>query len=106
MSSEYETLGFVPCDEIQNVFVMEMTKIELDLRKQGCPQNPALIIEWIDGIRLMLMQKAKFNIYEYIRKNPELKARINEKKANEEKTKEQKTWEERRSSRRQTSPDF
>lgn len=110
---DYSDLGFVPVEEINNVFVEQMTVFENEMRKNGIPANPAVLVEWLDGVRLKLFQKAKFNIETYIRRNPHIKKAQTEEKAADAKSNEQLTWESRREQKlmkeiraRQASPDF
>lgn len=90
-----DELGFVPIDQIQNVFSDKLTEIEQDLERQGVPSDPRLIIEWIDDVRQSLMQRARSNVAEYVRKNPvvKVKERVAEKEE-KEKAEKRKDWKE------------
>ncbi len=63
-------LGFVPIEQIQDVFSFEMSEIEDDIKRNGIPADYKIIFDWIDGIRGKLMSRAKNNMDEYLRKNP------------------------------------
>lgn len=92
--SPYDDLGFVPLDEVQNVFVSEFANIEEDIRKNGIPTDHKIFIEYLDAIRLRLLQKARFNLMEYIKKNPEVRREMREAKAVGDKV-EDKSWKDR-----------
>lgn len=93
--SAIDQLGFVPIDEIQNIFSSEMAEIERELRKNGCPTNPRLIVEWIDAIRLTLMSRARDNLTRYVQNNPEIKKEARDERAAREQQEARQTWEQR-----------
>ncbi len=64
------SLGFVPVDEIQNIFVQELREIEEDIGRNGVPMDKAIVFEWIDNIRLKVHARAQHNLDKYMRSNP------------------------------------
>jgi hypothetical protein len=69
-----DSIGFVPIEEIQNVFTKAMQDIENRLR-QLLPTIEARgelahVIDVIDDIRGRLMKRARDNLVAYIRQNP------------------------------------
>ncbi len=95
--SAIDQLGFVTVDEVQNVFSYEVGKIEEDIAKNGFPLDHKIVMEWMDSIRLRLVQRARFNMDDYVKKNPEVRRQKREDKdANDAQSlKAQETWQER-----------
>ncbi len=83
MSQLLDQLGFVSVDEIQNVFSFELSKIDNELSRDGMPLDYKIVVEWIDSIRLTLMQRARTNVEDYLRKNPAIRKEKREVKAQE-----------------------
>lgn len=93
--SVMDNLGFVPVEEIQGVFAIEMKEIEEELRDRGIPHNYKDIIEIIDGIRLKLMMRARRNVKDYLLKNPEVKMEGHKRKEEEFSKSQQEAYEDR-----------
>lgn len=66
-------LGFVPIEEIQNIFVTEITAIEEDIARNGMPLDHKIVFEWFDQLRQQLFKRSKYNIEEYLKANPIVK---------------------------------
>lgn len=98
--SAIDQMGFIPLDELQNVFCTELQKIEHDLKVNGIPADKKIIVEFIDSIRLRLMSRAKDNLQKYLIHNPQIKAEIRQEKALKEAEDTRKTWQERVSKNR------
>lgn len=93
--SAFDQLGFVPVEEIQNAFTGELDTIERDLRLNGIPSDPRIIINYINDIRERLLSKARGNLKEYLRENPHIKQEVREEKKKLEETNYRETWEKR-----------
>lgn len=72
--------GFVPVEQIQNIFSEEIKKLEEDYGRQGIPTNHRLLFEHIDNIKLRIIQMAQFNLQKYLKDNPHLKKKEHEEK--------------------------
>lgn len=99
--SAIDQLGFVSLDEIQNVFTYELAEIEQDLLRQGVPANHRVIVEWIDGIKLKLMSRAKDNLQKYLTTNPEVKKEMRDERAAKEAAETRIAWDQRVARNRQ-----
>jgi phage terminase small subunit len=77
-------LGFITMDDIQNVFSVEMSKMNDDITSNGYPQDPKILMDYIDELRLKLLMRARLNLQEYLHMNPEVKKKAREEKAQEE----------------------
>lgn len=93
--SAIDERGFIPIDEVQNIFITELAKITQDLHVNGVPMDEKIIYEYIDTIRLRLMQKAKYNIDTYLKQHPSVRAEIRAEKENLEQTSGRKSYKER-----------
>lgn len=94
MNHPAEQLGFVSLDDIQNTFVVEFLEIENDFKRNGCPTDPKVFMDHMDHIRLRLIQKAQYNMSEYLKRNPEVRAELSKKKT-EEPTQDNSKWQDR-----------
>jgi len=97
VSQAIDQLGFVSIEELQNIFCTEITKIEADLMQNGSPHDHKIIIEWLDSIRLRCFQRARFNVEQYIKRNPEVRKQNRELKEAEDKESSaaKETWQEK-----------
>lgn len=78
------SLGFITLDDIQNVFAVEMNKMDEDIANNGYPQDPKILMDYIDELRLKMLMRARLNLQEYLHMNPEVKKKAREEKAQEE----------------------
>ena len=72
------SLGFITLDDIQNVFAVEMNKMDEDIANNGYPQDPKILMDYIDELRLKLLMRAKDNLTDYLLGNPEVKKKARE----------------------------
>lgn len=77
---DMDNLGFVPIEEIQNIFTTDLSAIEADIRRNGVPMDGKIIFEWFDGLKQKLYKRAKWHIDEYVRQNPIVKEKQREEK--------------------------
>lgn len=71
--------GFLPVNEVMNIFSESLKNIEEDYKRQGVP-DLKLILEHIDNIRLQLIKRSKFNIESYLKNNPESRKLLHQNK--------------------------
>ncbi len=74
--SALEQLGFVPIDEIQNIYITTLDKILEDIRVNGVPRNEKVIVDYMDEFRSQLMRRAKLNLLSYLKSNPQVKEEV------------------------------
>lgn len=77
-------LGFITLDDVQNVFSVEMSKMNDDICNNGYPQDPKILMDYLDELRLRLMQRARNNLKDYLHKNPDVKKKERESRAVDE----------------------
>lgn len=89
-------LGFITLDDVQNVFSVEMTKMNDDICNNGYPQDPKILMDYLDELRLRLMQRARLNLTDYLQGNPEVKKKARQEREQEEIRKQTATsWKDR-----------
>lgn len=76
--SAIDQLGFVTLDEIQDAVTYEMDVITQDIRVNGMPSNERVLMEWVDGIRLQLLKRARSNLSDYLHNNPHVRQEMRE----------------------------
>lgn len=91
----FEYLGFVPIDEIQSTFTQEFRAIEDDIRINGMPHDHRIVVEWIDNIRLRLLQRARHNLDSYIKQNPHVRKEAMQVKAAADQEDTKRSWKDR-----------
>jgi hypothetical protein len=92
--------GFVTIHEIQNIFISHLREMEMDMRVNRVPANPKVIFDWVDEIRAEIISKARINVEEYLRQNPDLKKDAREAKLKNTDSDLRKSWQERVQKRR------
>lgn len=90
-----DQLGFLDLHSIQNIFTTEVDKIHEDVKINGLPTNKYVFFEMFDNIRLALLKNAKFNLQEYLKKNPDVKREIRMDRTAEETVQLRKSAEQR-----------
>ena len=93
--SAFDQLGFVSLDDVQNVFITEIKKLEEDYKRQGVPTNPRVVFETLDAIRMTLMKRAKDNVKNYLLNNPHVRKEMREVKDARDQNVAQKSWKQR-----------
>lgn len=76
MSSAIDNMGFITLDELQDAFTYEMDEIERDIAVNGMPSNPRVLIEWVDGLRMQCLKRARGNLKDYLRNNPHVRQEV------------------------------
>jgi len=94
--SAIETLGFVPIDEIQNIFITVAHKTEEYIKLNGMPRNEKDVIDILDEYRSQLMRRAKTNLANYLKNNPQVKQEIREEREAKTLESSRMTYQERR----------
>lgn len=95
MGSKYDDLGFVPIEEIQNVFTIALTELEDEVMPEGTGIEKRHVLEFFDGLKYKLVNRSKYNLQEYLQQNPIVKAEVRKEKADEQSKKNRETWENR-----------
>lgn len=98
---DMEQLGFVPVEEIQDIFTTHLSQIEDDIRRNGVPLDGKIIFEWIDELRGKLYKRAKWNIDTYLRQNPQQKIKEHQEREKAPKASYKESWEEKVKAQRQ-----
>lgn len=98
---DMENLGFVPIEEIANIFTTELSTIEADIHRNGVPLDPKIIFEWMDQIRGKLFKRAKWHIDEYVRQNPVQKVKEHQEREKTPKASYKESWEQKVKTARQ-----
>lgn len=94
--------GFVSLDDIRNVFIIELEKLERNYSKiNPGPPDYKTIIEDIDDIRRALLARAQRNLQAYVKSHPEEKRKKHEEKKAEEAQKDTRDWQDRVKANRQ-----
>jgi hypothetical protein len=95
-------MGFVPLEEIRNVFIEALAKLEVDyVKTNGIPADFKTIIEDIDDIRRKLNSRAQYNLQHYLKSHPEVKKEQRDAKQENEAKKDTRDWKERVKSARE-----
>lgn len=96
------SLGFVSVDDIRNVFITELEKLEKNYKIiNPNPPDYKTILEDIDDIRRALLARAKTNLQAYVKSHPEEKRKKHEEKKAEESQKDTRDWQDRVKANRQ-----
>lgn len=99
MSNKYEQMGFVTMDEIQNVFTTKLTELEQTVFT-SCPSverrsDQVYLMSFFDGIRQILMSRARGNLEHYLKTSPSVKAEERKTRADEAQDKNRQGYEDR-----------
>lgn len=75
--SAFDALGFVPIEEVNNVRVTKLRELEEKLLPH-CPTierraDHAFIMDFFEGIFLEMQKRARGNVEDYIKRNPQVK---------------------------------
>lgn len=97
-----DQLGFVTVDDIRNVFIVELEKLEKNYRLiNPTPPDYKTILEDIDDIRRALLARARLNMKRYVESHPSEKKKAHEAKKVEEAQKDTRDWQDRVKANRQ-----
>jgi hypothetical protein len=75
--------------------VTELARIEQDIKTNKMPTDEKIFFEMIDGIRLQIMKRARYNIKSYILNNPHVKQEAMEVRELNDSRAERQTYQER-----------
>ncbi len=94
-----ETLGFVPIEEIQNVFTTKLTELEERILPSvgltDSRPDRTYLLTWFDELKIALMTRARTNLKTYLTQNPAVKAADREARAAEAVAKNKEAWDAR-----------
>jgi len=98
--SKYDAMGYATLDELNNVFTVKKTEL-IEKILPYCPtvearSDATFIVEFVESIFDELKKRMKYNVEDYVRRNPAVKREDRELKNKESEERNRTAYESRR----------